>query len=325
MAEHVLNARQTQKNDTKVNWRLENPVLLKGEIGIEIDTLKQKTGDGITEWNDLDYATVTPEDINHLDTDAMLRSEFAVNGEPGVVDRAVNAGKLTTPRNITIEGDIVASGAFDGSQNLTLAAALHDLVAAGKYVKVTVSSKGLVTGFDVLAPSDIPLLTLAHITDAGTAASRDVGSAPGSVVIVEANGFINNALINTVNIVNVYASDTVEEMLEMEVEPGDMVIANLASGAEVYIFVGPTSTDINDWMRLNLPVGVTLVNGMTGVVTLTTTNINEGTNMYFTETRATANFQTNFALAESSGLADGANLLRATDFFILDGGNATLA
>ena len=290
MAEHVLNARHIQKNDTAANWTLENPVLLKGEIGIEIDTLKQKIGDGITEWIDLEYATVTPEEISHLDSGDMLKSEFATNGRTGVVDWAVDADKLHTPRTIAITGDVSASGTFDGSANLTLAAALADVVAAGTYVKVTVNSKGLVVGFDVLDPTDIPQLTLAHITDAGSAASRDVGSDPGNVVIVETNGFINGALLPSLSIVNVFTVDTVAEMLAMDVELGDMVIVNLPEGARVYIFIGSDSTNIDDWIHLNLPVGVTSVNGLTGAVTLTTTNIDEGTNLYFTDTRATANF-----------------------------------
>ena len=32
-----------------------NPILLKGEIGIEIDTNKIKIGDGVKTWTQLDY------------------------------------------------------------------------------------------------------------------------------------------------------------------------------------------------------------------------------------------------------------------------------
>lgn len=36
------------RNDTAANWQSANPILLKGEFGIEIDTSKIKIGDGTT-------------------------------------------------------------------------------------------------------------------------------------------------------------------------------------------------------------------------------------------------------------------------------------
>ena len=44
------------KNDTAANLSAKNPVLLKGEMCIEIDTNKFKFGDGVTAYNDLPYA-----------------------------------------------------------------------------------------------------------------------------------------------------------------------------------------------------------------------------------------------------------------------------
>ena len=44
------------RNDTSANWATANPVLGKGEMGVEIDTGKFKFGDNVTEWNQLNYA-----------------------------------------------------------------------------------------------------------------------------------------------------------------------------------------------------------------------------------------------------------------------------
>ena len=41
---------------TAAKWHDENPLLQRGELGMEIDTRKIKVGDGITYWNDLEYA-----------------------------------------------------------------------------------------------------------------------------------------------------------------------------------------------------------------------------------------------------------------------------
>ena len=44
------------RHDTAANWTTVNPILSDGEIGVEIDTLKIKVGDGIKTWNQLGYS-----------------------------------------------------------------------------------------------------------------------------------------------------------------------------------------------------------------------------------------------------------------------------
>lgn len=44
------------RRDTAANWTAKNPILLAGELGLEIDTNLFKFGDGITAWNSLQYA-----------------------------------------------------------------------------------------------------------------------------------------------------------------------------------------------------------------------------------------------------------------------------
>lgn len=51
------------RNDTATNWTTANPVLSKGEIGLESDTRKFKFGDGITTWTSLGYAGVSLSDV----------------------------------------------------------------------------------------------------------------------------------------------------------------------------------------------------------------------------------------------------------------------
>ena len=41
---------------TAAKWTVANPLLQRGELGVETDTRKIKVGDGITYWNDLEYA-----------------------------------------------------------------------------------------------------------------------------------------------------------------------------------------------------------------------------------------------------------------------------
>ena len=53
---NILKSRIQHRCDTTQNWIACNPVLLKGEMGIESDTRRFKFGDSVTPWNDLAYA-----------------------------------------------------------------------------------------------------------------------------------------------------------------------------------------------------------------------------------------------------------------------------
>lgn len=52
----MLKTRIVIRNDTAANWTNSNPVLLKGELGLETDTNKFKIGDGVKAWKDLAYS-----------------------------------------------------------------------------------------------------------------------------------------------------------------------------------------------------------------------------------------------------------------------------
>ncbi len=45
------------RRGTASEWTASNPILLDGELAIEKDTRKFKIGDGVTNWNELLYAT----------------------------------------------------------------------------------------------------------------------------------------------------------------------------------------------------------------------------------------------------------------------------
>ena len=63
MAEKTINTRIQLRNDLAATWNSKNPVLKKGEIGIEIDTRKMKVGDGTTAWKTLPYMGADANDI----------------------------------------------------------------------------------------------------------------------------------------------------------------------------------------------------------------------------------------------------------------------
>lgn len=59
----TLKTRLILRNGTATSWVEANPVLLKGEIGLEIDTKRGKYGDGLTPWNELPYADKEVRDL----------------------------------------------------------------------------------------------------------------------------------------------------------------------------------------------------------------------------------------------------------------------
>ncbi len=69
--ERVLETKIQLRNDTAANWKAANTVLLKGELGIEIDTRKLKIGDGISVWSALKYISddIIVANINPTSTD----------------------------------------------------------------------------------------------------------------------------------------------------------------------------------------------------------------------------------------------------------------
>ncbi len=55
MADRIINSSICLRTDSAENWCIANPILLRGELGVEEDTGKIKVGDGKTLWTDLSY------------------------------------------------------------------------------------------------------------------------------------------------------------------------------------------------------------------------------------------------------------------------------
>lgn len=155
MATKTLKTKIIMRNDTAENWRTKNPILDKGEIGVESDTNKFKIGDNATAWNDLGYAGAdeaaieniiaqhrdslykyTRTDASQSDSDAIaaaLGENVAVQGDIVVI---------TT----TVEGSTYEQSAFmyDGTQWAAMTGKVdadkvilqNDITMAGNYTQV---------------------------------------------------------------------------------------------------------------------------------------------------------------------------------------------
>ena len=198
---------------------------------------------------------------------------------------------------------------------------LANVVTAGVGCKLTVNAKGLVTGIDVLTAADIPTITASKISDLGTAATKNTGTAIGNVVIVSATGKIDEALMPSLSITDVFEAASQVAMLALSTaQQGDVCIRSDINKSFILKTTGYAT--LANWIELKTPTNAVLsVNGQTGAITLTTAHISEVTNLYWTEARGTANFNTNFAAKSVAGLSDGSTVLTTADTLILDGGN----
>lgn len=240
MANKTLNVTLIMRNDTAANWASKNPVLTLGELGVETDTRKFKIGDGTTAYNSLKYGlggnvevkstAPTASDVGYdigtlwVDTTgtkayilfaktANAATWIGLLDSQGKIDKATLADeaiKLQTARTIKFSGAVVAnSKTFDGSGDVEYVLVLANSgVSAGTYTKVTVNAKGIITSATQLTAADIPALTLSKISDAGTAASKNAGTAAGNVPVLDANAKIAVALIPSLTLSKIIDAGT---------------------------------------------------------------------------------------------------------------------
>lgn len=336
MSEQTLKVKTLYlRNDTADTWVEKNPVLAKGEPGVEVDTGKFKLGDGVTSWVGLHYAGVLVSGseqngyvtIDGVDTlvyrlpvgGASIGGVKTATGTGKVaiasdgtmsISNAPSADKLSASRTIAIAGDATGSATFDGSAGTSITVALvASGVKAGTYSKVTVDAKGRVTAGSNLTTTDI--------SGIGTAATKNVGTAAGNIPILGSDGKLSDSVIPAIAISESHTVASEHEMLALAAQVGDIAIRT--DGTGTWILKQTPASTLANWVQLKSPTdAATSVNGKTGNVILTTSDIAEGTNQYYTQARFVAAFKA----SKSTDLSDSSSLVRNTDTIILDCGNA---
>lgn len=108
MAIQILNARFTVRNDSAEKWESSNPILLKGEIGLENDTSQFKFGDGVTPWNELKHVTLPLNPETPVVESLKINGELLKKNEDGSIELPLaSAGDygLVKPDNETLSAD----------------------------------------------------------------------------------------------------------------------------------------------------------------------------------------------------------------------------
>lgn len=110
-------------------------------------------------------------------------------------------------------------------------------------------------------------------------------------------------------------------MLALTAEKGDVAIRTDINRS--FILKQAPADNLANWLEIKSPeCTVFSVNGKQGDVVLSTTDIGEGSNLYYTEERDTANFEKNFEKKTAADLSGGEEVLLVSDTFVINGGNA---
>lgn len=130
--------------------------------------------------------------------------------------------------------------------------------------------------------------------DARITAQKAVAS---GLATLDAGGKIPTSQLPAIAITDRFVVASQAAMLALTAETGDIAIRTDLNKSFVLGGGGNPAT-LSDWQELLTPTDAVLsVNGQTGAVTLTTTNIGEGSNLYFTEPRVRSSVLTGFAAA----------------------------
>lgn len=260
------------RNDTAAQWASVNPVLSKGEIGIESDTHKFKFGDGVSTWDKLSYAgtLVSASDTNgNVKIDGVettvytlpVASDTALGGvksggnitvdEAGAVtvNSAAGADKLNTPHDIALTGEVTGTASFDGSADAT--------------ITTTVTS-----------------IDHTKVNGLGSAALVDTGAAAGNVPVLDENGKLVDSVIPALAIGETTVVTSEAEMLALTAQKGDIAVRSDVS--KTYILGGDDPKSLDNWIEFKTPASdVTSVNGKTGVVSLASTDLTDTADLVY--------------------------------------------
>lgn len=189
---------------------------------------------------------------------------------------------------------------------------LNPLITSGTATKVTYDTRGFILSGTNATTDDISEgSTNLYYTDVRADASADARiavqkGASSGIAPLGVDTKIPSAYLPNITITDTFVVGSQVAMLALTAEKGDIAIRTDLD--QTFILKGTDPSLLADWEAILAPTGggmVMSVNGLTGNVSLTTLEIPEGTNLYFTTSRVLA--------TEISGFTSGSGTVSATD------------
>ncbi|PLS80892.1 hypothetical protein CYG49_03980 [Candidatus Saccharibacteria bacterium] len=197
--------------------------------------------------------------------------------------------------DVAVRSDLKKTFIHNGGTAKTLA----DWTELATPTDVVTSVNGQ-TGAVSLAKTDVGLGNVDNTSDANkpissatqTALNAKLNTnekgAAGGVASLDSDGKVPVAQLPALALTDISTVANQTEQLALAAQEGDVAVRSDLK--KTFIHNGGTAKTMADWTELSTPTdAVTSVNGQTGVVTLTTSHISEGTNLYYTEARVAAN------------------------------------
>ena len=208
-----VNATVLLRNGLAAEWTLRNPVLMRGEMGVEMDTGLLKIGNGTSAFNSLPYLNVTPaqleQKVSELIASAGLLKREIVTELPALVDNntiymikdETSSGPDYYKEFLTINGVLTQIG--DTSVDLTGYAKTPTTFIPGNLLSISVAGELIDSGISAL---DTSIKIATTTTIGGVLSSTD----DNSISVDSTTGKMN---LNRVSVNNLYVPDEDEFIL----------------------------------------------------------------------------------------------------------------
>lgn len=221
-----LNTRLVLRNDIYTAWESTNPILLKGEIGVEYNpsapteqgnldySVKIKVGDGVNAWNDLPYfggdseviENVTQEVTNITNILGDEKTEGSVIYRVGTLEEAVSSKAEKT------EVEEALAGKADASALAEVEATVATKVGAAE-VEAAVATKADTTYVN----EELAKKADASAVEEQLEAKANVADVNDALALKANAQEMNDALALKANAADVYGKDEVYTKSEVEV------------------------------------------------------------------------------------------------------------
>lgn len=228
----------------------------------------------------------------------------SVNGQTGHV--VVNTSTIDESTNLYwTQARFDTAFGLKSTSDLAEGSNLYYTVARFDTRLATKSTSNLVEGSNLYYTDARAQAALA--SSLALKANLSLVGANNGIASLDSSGKIPNAQLPALVITETFIVASQVAMLALVAQQGDVAIRSDLSKSFILSTNSPTT--LVDWKELLTPTDAVLsVNGQTGAVSLSTTNVSEGSNLYYTTARVNTDFDTRLATKSTTNLSEGMNL-----------------
>lgn len=141
------------------------------------------------------------------------------------------------------------------------------------FTKYKTNDYGQIIETTNITEEDLPTISASKISGLGTAALLNTGTAENNIPILDENGKLNDSVIPSISVTDVFVVNSQAEMLALQAQVGDVAVRTDIKAN--FILKNSPATELDNWVKLLVPEdSVTSVNGLTGNVILNGSNVN---------------------------------------------------